>query len=684
MPRPPAPKRQRIPYWLSMLLTTAILAGTTLLFVLVILPQRFILQGGLRSSGVSFPATALAFSTEDPVMRPARIRPPEPDPQTAPPAVVPVPGPAERLWDAVTPLVAGGEPERAIPLFREYLDAYPEDDDVRTEFGIALIRAGEVAEAEAELREVIRRSAGSRARLELARLLAAGDRFDEALVVAAAIPSSAPEAVEAQRLAREILQLRAPADTEVAAGEVQTELPAPDTPERARQAVQEGDLELARSLYAQLLAESPADAELLLEWADVLQFHLDDPAEALRVLRLRSGLVRTDAMERFRIGQLLVWTGDEEGAEHELRRVVAEAPDHADAWALLGELNRWAGRRQASAEAYRTALALDPANEIALPGSEALAEDTRRAVRSVDTPASGPSLTFFSDSDGFRRTEVRGATTLLPYPGVVAITVGYRQLEGFDLLGTERTDQGGFVEVTGARWWHEGSLRGALTVGADRTALAGVEATLEARLQLVEVRGWNLQGSALHGPAHPLTSTLESVEAGLRADRIRLDLFRRLPGAIELSGYGEGVRFSGAGDPVHRTGAGVALGRSLGPWVRAGVTSRYVALSDAAPLLGERRLFWDPRSFWSNGVMLELRTPPERGPLALYLRGTPGIALARERESTGVERVGQFEAEAGLRYHRERFSLSADLFRGRGRDGGYTSRGFALGMEVRH
>jgi len=627
MPRPPAPRVRRVPYWIVMLMTSGILGGITLVFVLVVLPQRFVLQGGLRASGVSFPASALAFSPGPVEMLTA--------PAWSPPAEV---DPAVRADSAARPDPA----DLADPAIRAARtdETAPEPQDPR--------RSGEFEPAA---------QSDPTPPSGLASDVAGGNTVPDGNGVAAGhsvadggpVPDAEPDDLLAQ----------------------------------ARKAVAEDDLALATRLWTSVLGEDPDNPALLLEWADVLQYRLEDPEGALSILRSRGDLIELDAADRFRIAQLLVWIGEEEAPAAELARVLALDPDHAEAWALSGELHRWAGNRFQAADAYQLALALDSGNAMALEGLEAVREDTRTAVRFIDGPALSPRLTFFRDTDGFERSELLFRGAMLPYPEALSLTIGMRRMEGFDLDGAARTDEGGTIELTAARWWREGGIRGAFSLGADRSSLGGTEVLARLRAQFLDFRGWILDATLGSGPAHTLASTLESAAAGLRADQMRLDVYRQLPGAVELSGSVDGARFSGMGDPVNRLGGGLALTRVMTPWLRAGVNTRYVSFSGPAPVLAHRRLFWDPESFWSTGAMLELRTPPERGPLSAYLRGTPGIALARERGGPGRETVAQFEAEGGLRYTGRAYSISMELFQARGRDGGYMSRGFSLGAEVR-
>jgi hypothetical protein len=159
--------------------------------------------------------------------------------------------------------------------------------------------------------------------------------------------------------------------------------------------------------------------------------------------------------------------------------------------------------------------------------------------------------------------------------------------------------------------------------------------------------------------------------------------YHALPGGWEASGALEGVALSGGDSDVVRLGAGAALSHSVTSWLRGGLSSRYLQYSAAAPVTSQRKLFWDPEMFWSTGVMLEVHTPAlDTAGFSAYVRGTPGMALTRERDALAAEWVRQFEAEAGFRVRRRKLSLFFDGSYTRGREGGYTSRGLTIGLEV--
>jgi hypothetical protein len=138
----PAPQRKssRVPYWVRFSVTVVSMVAFTSAFVLVVLPQRFVLQAGLVESGITFPSLLPPYFAPPlpPIISP-RMRPPAPPIQ---------PGPGEAFWNGVLPLLRAGQLERTVSLFRSYLARHPDDADVWREFADVLTKLGRYDEAE--------------------------------------------------------------------------------------------------------------------------------------------------------------------------------------------------------------------------------------------------------------------------------------------------------------------------------------------------------------------------------------------------------------------------------------------------------------------------------------------------------------------------------------------------------
>lgn len=739
MARRPIPEKRRLPYWLSFALAILLLGGLTAAFVLVVLPQRFVLQTGLRASGISFPTQPPDFQPVEGIAVAPRLPSFRPEP-------APAPGAAEAFWERAAPLLRAENYRATLPLFSEHLAAHPRDAAAWREYGIALARTDRPREAEAALERAAALTGDDRARLELARLLRDRDEADRAASLYRQLARERPEELQlrhelaqaltwAERydaaaaeyrtllrsapetwtyrleLARVLYWAGDPGEAEAVLGAIPEEAaewreaaklrtrlagllaaevtpPPPEPPaeeepiERARQAMAEGDLERAAELYRELLEESPGDAALWREWADFLEFRAHDP-EGARTALLRSARLTTlEAGDRLRLARLHAWTGREEESLAVLASLLEEDPTLAEAWVLRGDLYRWRGDRPAAARAYRRALALVSNAEGAREGLAEVADQTDRVVATRERPGVGPELRFFRDSDGYRRLDVTGRWSVQHGAGAIVARTGYRRLEGLDLEGLNEVEGGPFGEVELSRWWKQGTLRATVTGGAERLEPFGVEPTFGVGLETWSPEGLSLEAAYRHGPAYPLATTLESVMGTVRADQLRLAARRGFGEGWSAGASGELASVRGGGTENWRLGGGASLSRRFSPALRLGVASQLLGYADAAPAPEARRLYWDPRSFWSTVASLEVSLPPRNGWTA-HGAVRPGVALVNERPAPGRATVPQLSTELGFGYRSERVFFSADMFHLRGREGDYNALGFGSTLSVR-
>ena len=172
MARRPDARTSSPRYYVGFGLTAALLAAATLVLVLVVLPRRYVLNAGLRESGVSFPSETAPF------VPPQELRTEAPPPP--PPAAPVLPGPAEALWAEVSPLLETGSYRATLPLFEEYLAEYPEDLGALKEHAITLQKAGDPARALSAYERLLSAEDDSGVRLLLARGLRDAGRLEEA------------------------------------------------------------------------------------------------------------------------------------------------------------------------------------------------------------------------------------------------------------------------------------------------------------------------------------------------------------------------------------------------------------------------------------------------------------------------------------------------------------------------
>lgn len=364
MATPRRPARSNSRYFLRFAGTAGLLVSGTLVLVLYVLPQRYVLSSGFREGSLALPNPSIPFEPADP-LRVAALPP-------IPPAGDIVRGPAELFWEQVLPLIEQGRYDDAIPVFAAYLAEYPGDLGVRREYGITLARggyrdraisvfesllardddvelrlllartlrdAGRVDEAARHYRAVMARTPGDEAllmewarahmsieqyapaetillrgaevfpdsvavRVELARLYFYTDRLGEA----EAILSSLTDEELAQHGASELRDAVVAALTPPPPPEAEPP-PPPTLLDQAIAAREDDDFARARELFEAALREGPDDAEAWRAYADFLQFETEDFDGALAALgeveRITGG---RDPALQFRMAQLEIWT----------------------------------------------------------------------------------------------------------------------------------------------------------------------------------------------------------------------------------------------------------------------------------------------------------------------------------------------------------------------------------------
>lgn len=728
-------KRKRTPYWVGYGVTAGLLLAVTMALVLIVLPHRYALVADLRESGFSFPTSIDAVAFRMPGREPL-IQPPAPPP--VPQEVEP--GPAEALWLAVDSLLATRQYGAAIARMEAYLEEHPYDLSVQRARAHALAAAGRPAASRAAFEDLLRRSGAPADRLALARLLRDGgeiepavshyraliarqpndldlrhelaqlymwterheeavhelrrlvaaapdvgryrldlaralywdDRPEEARSVLAGMPAGAPEGAAAAELDRELARLlQPPPEPE----------PAPLTlVEQARAAAAAEDLAAAGALYDRAIAEAPDDRALARERIDFLQYRLTDLEAAIAALEAYESRFGLDADTRFRLAQLYVWTDRPADARPRLEALVRDHPDRADAWGLLGDVYRYADERSAARDAYERALALDPEEVHAATGDRELDRRLTETIAAREAIGYGPTVSLFSDSDDFLRLDVGAGAGWLGSTFAVDLTAGWRHLEGRNLLGQMADDQGAFATLEAARWWSEASVRTALRLGVDYLDTAGTEPVFGLSVARFGRAGSSVALGYEHGPAYPLTTTLESALAGVVADRVEISATTPLGPDWYLSGVADVARLSGEDPTNTRWGGGVSVARRLGPWLSADFGSRVVGFTEPAPTPG-RRLYWDPELFWSNTVGLSVGRTPRAG-LGYRLRLSGGAARADERDAARATWIPQYGAEAGLTWRSDRTLFDFDTFYRAGREDEYSSFGAELTLRL--
>jgi len=359
--------RRKERYFARFAASAVILVASTLVLVLVVLPERYILSSGFVEAGQRFPGSRIPFKRVEPVRisaRPAYYL----EPITG---EFVVRGPTELFWERAIPFLERGEHARALPVFEQYLAAHPGDVNVRRQYALTLVAADRRADAVVVLEALLRGGDDRDLRRELARTLRDLERIDDASAqytrLVAAAPgdtalvlewakalswlkryehaervlqsalTSAPRSVvlraELARVYYYTDRLRdaesilvALTATELATAnavellrDVRTALIVPEAPppyepppltllERAVAAREADDFDAARTLFTAALREKPDDPAIWLAYANFLEYELNDFEGARAALLEVQRRGPADRDVQFRLAVLEAWT----------------------------------------------------------------------------------------------------------------------------------------------------------------------------------------------------------------------------------------------------------------------------------------------------------------------------------------------------------------------------------------
>lgn len=382
-------------YFLRFMGTALLLVAATLVLVLVVLPQRYVLSAGFRESSLTFPTPGTPFAPPRTVRVPARRLA-----VSSPSGTAAGRGPAEDFWDRVLPPLKSGRFDDALPLFVAYLGQYPSDHDARREYGIALVRAGRAGDAAHVQKNLLADTRDPGDRLRLARTLRDLGRADEASEHYYALSRAAPADIDlilewsrafsatsryvtAENILRdalrrhgssaslrvELARIRYYTDGLAEADEILSSVPesdldalgaralrddvaaarvVPGDSERntaplslLEQAVAErekDDFESAAGLFREALETDPTAAPVWRAYADLLQYELADLAGAHEALVTVQALTDGSPDLQMRLAQLEIWLGRPAEAEARLLAMLVDPETDEGKAACCGNL----------------------------------------------------------------------------------------------------------------------------------------------------------------------------------------------------------------------------------------------------------------------------------------------------------------------------------------------------------
>jgi tetratricopeptide (TPR) repeat protein len=462
-------------------------------------------------------------------------------------------------------------------------------------------------------------------------------------------------------------------------------------PSLLRQAVSArigGEAARAARLFREALAADSTDPATWTAWADFLQYEREDYTGARDALLKAGALAGPNAAREFRLVKLESWSGEEEAARRRLETLLGElpaersadakSPTRAEALTLLGDLHRWGGDRVGAQRNYRAALRVEPGDSAAVSGLETLDAIARDAIARQEGPRLTTRLAGLADIADYGRLDVGAGAALIRGPWVLRAEAGHRWLEGADFAGDLAALSGGYGGLEVARWWRLGTVRSAVRLGADD--VTGLETTLGAEVRVQLADGGVVQLGWDRGPAYMMLGTLQAGLAGYGEDRFRLQASRRIgsvwTAAADLQLSRLHSDLPGMVEPT-RTWIAGRVSRSLAGGIVGGAQLRGLSFSEAVPVLGGRRLFWDPESGVSAGPYVEIERQVSSD---TRLRGLVFAGAARLDEPNLVAPVWapQIEVEAGIDHRGESFRGGLDLFYLQGQFSDYRSWGLRV------
>lgn len=660
------------------------LAGGSLcllfLFTFGILPRRFLLELDFNESGFAYPV----------------IRPPLPLPGPPPPGALIRPvarGAGERFWTEYLQLMEAGETEAALELLEAYLEDHPGDVGAWLEYGRALWRAGRLEDAISAYRAVLAGDPDPLLKLELARLLVAAQRWEEALALYQQLAMASPgdtgllqeQAAVASwaerydlalalyeqlaRLKPDEPQLRirwaqvlywtgrpeealvvldglgdfrsGTSDSLRAAIERTLPPPPPSPPpadsvpadplEVARALVMAGNVDSALVIYRGYLRDHPHADSLSLELADVFEYWANQPDSAVVALRRYLASHPSDVSARLRLARLLAWGGRLDEARSEIEAILDAEPDDAAAWSLLGEIHRWRGDRVAAAAAYRRALAADPEDPLANDGYGRLRAEVDAELSAAGRIGPLAGMDYSSDSEGFDLVRWRGGWLLGTPRTRGGVQVEIEELAGYEASGSKADLRAFALSAVAQRWWLEGELLGQAEVGVWMPGSeASAQPLISASLTAPNWHGASYRLEYGHVPAYRETSTLEASLADVHVDLLAVEHYRPLAARWDVSIRGRGAVYSGGGDGNLRADGAVGVFFKPDDHWSLGYETRGLTFRDPAPDPG-RRLYWDPEWSWTHAAVLSWRGEPGPG-WQFEVWASPGVGWLQDRD----------------------------------------------------
>lgn len=290
--------------------------------------------------------------------------------------------PTDHRWPYLTAVVlAADDPLQAINHFERAIEIEPRSSAIRRTFADTLLRAGRLAEAEAQYREALKLDPENRnALLGLGELAMRGNRLEEALGrLSRALELGPYDSEVHEKLARLYTRMGDPAKAEQEAMLVKAfpeKAPVRD-PLRAEVAAQavsstsvirrglaharHGRNHDAEAAFRQVLQSQPEHVKALLNLGAVL-VKQGRTAEAVDQLRAALTLAEDNSEIHSNLGVALAYDNQVPQALEHIRTALRLDPNYNEAYYNLGWILEAQGKTDQAQAAYQRALELNPVN----------------------------------------------------------------------------------------------------------------------------------------------------------------------------------------------------------------------------------------------------------------------------------------------------------------------------------
>jgi tetratricopeptide (TPR) repeat protein len=386
------------------------------------------------------------------------------------------------------------------------------------------------------------------------------------------------------------------------------------------------------------------------------------------------------ALER---AQTVVWSGDLDAGATALQRVVREDSTQADAWRLLGDVQRWRGKPTQALVAYRTAARLQPSDADIGTQIAAVQQEIRLAQRAL-LPVSSAHVRIdgMSDNQGFTFMQTRADQFL-------ATRWGGFQLSA--LTSMPSRDAGAFGSSSAAGY----GAAGGVTFRPRRGVQIDAAASAQHYSDVATFLGYNagitfevLAGTVVHAgyvrePAVRRASTMLALQARTVSERIELLASGKL-GTWGWSAQAESEKLASDLGNTRREAGAVAAQYALTSSLTFDARVSALRANGASPTLpGFGALYWSPEYYVEPGAGLSYRTKAGRN-LTVGAGVTGGYAFAKERPGPGARftqgTLPTFGLTGTAAYQHGAWGVTLDVGYGGALQRGYRAFNSALGI----